>query len=51
MKTALLDYDLPNEMIAQRPAVPRDAARLMRVDRAAGSLSDHRIADLPGLLR
>ncbi len=51
VKTALLDYDLPNEMIAQRPAVPRDAARLMRVDRAAGSLSDHRIADLPGLLR
>lgn len=51
VKTALLDYHLPPEMIAQRPAVPRDAARLMLIDRAAAAFADHRVADLPGLLR
>ena len=29
-------YDLPQEQIAQHPAEPRDAARLMVIDRASG---------------
>lgn len=45
------DYDLPRDRIAQRPAEPRDASRLMVLRRRDGSI-DHRIfRDLPGLLR
>jgi S-adenosylmethionine:tRNA ribosyltransferase-isomerase len=44
------DFDLPDDRVALRPAAPRDAARLLRVD-AAGGLSDHVVADLPSLLR
>lgn len=32
------DYDLPRELIAQRPVTPRDSSRLLVVDRAAGTL-------------
>lgn len=39
-------YDLPEEAIAQRPAEPRDAARLLD----ARDLTDHRFSDLPSLL-
>ena len=46
-----LDYELPAELIAQTPAEPRDAARLMVVDRAAGTIDDAVFHDLPGLLR
>ena len=44
------DFDLPRERIADRPAEPRDGARLLVVP-AAGGLADRRIADLPDLLR
>lgn len=51
MRTDELDYDLPASAIAQSPADPRDAARLL-VDRGAGSEPEHRrVRDLPGLLR
>ena len=43
-------FDLPRELIADRPAEPRDAARLLVLP-AAGGLLDRRIADLPELLR
>lgn len=46
-----LDYELPAELIAQTPAEPRDAARLMVVDRATGTIDDAVFRDLPGLLR
>ncbi|MFN8018562.1 MAG: tRNA preQ1(34) S-adenosylmethionine ribosyltransferase-isomerase QueA [Acidimicrobiales bacterium] len=50
MDAAELDYELPQEAIAQTPMEPRDAARLL-VDRGAGRAPDHRIVrDLPGLL-
>jgi S-adenosylmethionine:tRNA ribosyltransferase-isomerase len=40
------DYDLPRELIAQRPAEPRSASRLLH---AAGSaMSDHRFSELSG---
>ena len=45
------DYDLPPELIAQRPAEPRDSARLLVVSRTDGSLSDHTFRELPALLR
>jgi S-adenosylmethionine:tRNA ribosyltransferase-isomerase len=45
------DFHLPEELIALRPAFPRDAARLLMVDPASDEpLSDWRILDLPELL-
>ncbi|MEO5335923.1 MAG: tRNA preQ1(34) S-adenosylmethionine ribosyltransferase-isomerase QueA [Magnetospirillum sp. WYHS-4] len=49
MKVDAFDFDLPREFIAQRPAQPRDAARLLHV--AAAGLADRGVRDLPGLLR
>ena len=43
-------FDLPRELIADRPAEPRDAARLLVLP-SPGGLLDRRIADLPELLR
>jgi S-adenosylmethionine:tRNA ribosyltransferase-isomerase len=50
MRTDLFDFDLPADRIALRPAVPRDAARLLVV-RAGGTLEDRGVRDLPDLLR
>lgn len=44
------DYDLPPDRIAQRATEPRDAARLMRLDRVSGALEDRGVRDLPDLL-
>jgi S-adenosylmethionine:tRNA ribosyltransferase-isomerase len=44
------DYDLPPERIAQEPARPRDASRLMVLDRPSGHVEHRRFTDLPGLL-
>jgi S-adenosylmethionine:tRNA ribosyltransferase-isomerase len=45
------DFHLPDELIALRPAVPRDAARLLVVDPArAEPVTDRAILDLPELL-
>lgn len=41
------DYELPRELIAERPVVPRDAARLLEVGER---LSDLSVRDLPALL-
>lgn len=49
MRVDLFDFDLPPDRIALRPAVPRDSARLLRVD--GDLLSDHHVYDLPALLR
>ncbi len=46
VKTADFDYDLPPELIAQTPIEPRDAARLLVVRRADGSLAHRRFYDL-----
>src|SRR5713101_3173878 len=49
MRVDLFDFDLPDDLIAQRPAFPRDSARLLDV--APGGLQDRLVRDLPGLLR
>ena len=48
LRTDDFDFDLPEGAIADRPAVPREAARLLEV---GASLRDRRVADLPALLR
>ena len=50
MRLADFEYDLPRELIADRPAEPRDSARLLHVP-ASGAFADRRIGDLPELLR
>lgn len=51
MRVEAFDYDLPEELIALRPASPRDAARLLVVDPSAPApLSDRTMLDLPDLL-
>lgn len=44
------EYDLPPELVAQEPVEPRDASRLMVVDRAAGTIAHHTFRDLPQFL-
>ena len=52
MRTDLFDFDLPEALIALRPAVPRDAARLLVVDPAAEPpTADGMIHDLAQLLQ
>lgn len=51
MDVALFDYELPPELIAQEPAEPRDASRLLVLDRGRGSWQDRVFSDLPDLLR
>src|SRR5688572_7673462 len=50
MRTPDFDYALPDELIAQEPIEPRDAARLLVVRRSDGSLAHHHVRDLPALL-
>lgn len=50
MDTALLDYELPTELIAQSPCEPRDAARLLVYRRRTGEIEHRVFAELPDLL-
>lgn len=49
MRTDALDYELPPERIATQPVEPRDAARLLVVDRASGEIAHRQVRDLPKL--
>jgi S-adenosylmethionine:tRNA ribosyltransferase-isomerase len=51
MRTELLDYTLPEELIAQTPADKRRASRLLVLGRSDGALSDHWFSELPQFLR
>lgn len=44
-------YDLPVELIAQKPLAQRDHSRLMQVNRQTQQLSHHQFYDLPNLLQ
>src|SRR5919202_4153249 len=47
MRSAELDYDLPPELVAQRPAERRDASRLLVYERSSGFVRHRRFAELP----
>ncbi len=46
MLTSELDYNLPPELIAQHPVVPRDLSRLMVYNRVTDSMEHRRLPDL-----
>ncbi len=46
MRTDDFDYDLPSGLIAQRPATPRDACRLMVIERTSGQIDHRRFGDI-----
>jgi S-adenosylmethionine:tRNA ribosyltransferase-isomerase len=50
MRTSELDYELPSELIAQRPLERRDESRLLVFDRATGAVEHRRFRDLPSQL-
>jgi S-adenosylmethionine:tRNA ribosyltransferase-isomerase len=50
MDTSELDYDLPPELIAQRPTERRDASRLLVYRRSSGSVEHRAFAELPELV-
>lgn len=39
-------YDLPQELIAQEPIEPRDASRMLALDRTSGAVADRRFTDI-----
>jgi S-adenosylmethionine:tRNA ribosyltransferase-isomerase len=53
MQVSDFDYSLPQELIAQQPVEPRDAARLLVLNRARPDLTTQHfhVRDLPELLR
>lgn len=51
MRVDAFDYELPTELIAQRPLDRRDASRLLLLDRQSGQLEDRQFSELPELLR
>lgn len=51
MRTDDFDYDLPSGLIAQTPMQPRDACRLMVVDRASGQIDHGSFRDILGFIR
>lgn len=51
MKKSDFYYDLPENLIAQEPADPRDSARLMIMDRKTGAIKDSVFNQLPFLLK
>ena len=50
MRTDDFDYDLPPELIAQTPVEPRDASRLLVLDRATGGVEHRRFTDILELI-
>lgn len=50
MKTRLFHFELPPELIANAPAVPRESARLLHI-LSDGTSVDAHVSDLPDLLK
>jgi S-adenosylmethionine:tRNA ribosyltransferase-isomerase len=51
METEAFGYDLPKELIAQNPVSPRDACRLMVLDRKKDSINHRIFSDLTQILK
>lgn len=51
MDTEVLEYELPEELIAQRPLDRRDASRLLVYRSRTRAVEHHLFSDLPDLLR
>ena len=51
MRVDLFDFDLPQDLIALRPARPRDSARMLVVRGADAPFADRTMRELPGQLR
>ncbi|HYW30695.1 MAG TPA: tRNA preQ1(34) S-adenosylmethionine ribosyltransferase-isomerase QueA [Gemmatimonas sp.] len=49
-RTSHYDYALPDTLIAQHPVEPRDASRMLVVDRAAGTLAHRTFRDIADLI-
>lgn len=49
MKTEIFDFNLPQELIANKPCEPRDAARLLHINNT--HLTDGHMLDLPNWLK
>ncbi|MGH7669873.1 MAG: tRNA preQ1(34) S-adenosylmethionine ribosyltransferase-isomerase QueA, partial [Gemmatimonadaceae bacterium] len=49
-RTSDFDFALPPDLIASVPVEPRDAARLMVIDRASGTVTHRRFSDLATLM-
>ena len=46
-----LSYDLPDELIAQKPSEVRHESRLLKLDRKTGSVSHHQFSDIKNFLK
>jgi S-adenosylmethionine:tRNA ribosyltransferase-isomerase len=51
MQRTDFNFDLPQELIAQRPSAARSASRLLVLDGLTGDHEDRQFRDLPALLR
>ena len=49
-RTADYDYELPDDRIAQQPVEPRDASRMLVVDRSTGAVAHRTFRDLAELI-
>src|SRR5664279_3339409 len=50
MDISNFDYHLPEELIANSPAVPRDHSKLMVIDRKYGNISHHTFFEIESYL-
>jgi S-adenosylmethionine:tRNA ribosyltransferase-isomerase len=50
MRSSELDYDLPPELIAQRPTARRDGSRLLVFERSSGRIEHRLFRELPAVL-
>ncbi len=50
MQTSEFFYDLPSELIAQKPIEPRNASRLLVLDKKSGRLEHRMFCDLDKFL-
>ncbi|MCF7954658.1 MAG: tRNA preQ1(34) S-adenosylmethionine ribosyltransferase-isomerase QueA [Phycisphaerae bacterium] len=51
MLTELLNYELPDELIAQKPADKRSASRLLVLDRSTDAIADRTFSDITAYIQ